>query len=142
MKPISIGMNLPDRSLEKSPIERAITAVAMSVASNKDIAELASEPRLDITFSLCHNGDTPSFEGMRMGGFNDEDKTLYFEASVPESLNHSPKAKDYVAAVIEDTLDNADDYFREINITFNKESWKATLPAIVANANITLPIQH
>ncbi len=130
MKPIAIGMNLPDRSLEKSPIERAITAVAMSVASNAEIATLSGGPRLDITFNLSHQGDVPSFQGMRMGGFNDADNTLYFEACVPEAINHAKNAKDYVAAIIEDVIDNASDYFREINIAFDKTHWQAAMPSM------------
>ncbi|GAB2190379.1 hypothetical protein MAH1_19870 [Sessilibacter sp. MAH1] len=142
MQPISISMNIPDRNLEKTPIERAITALAASVATHRqDLTDLTQGPSLDITFCLAYNGDKPEFDGMRMGGFSPEGNTLYFEAAIPERFNQSHQAREYVAAVMEDVITNAYDYFSDQQVEFDAGLWKNTLTPIMAKANnIALPL--
>ncbi len=141
MQPLSISMSMPNRDLEKSPMERAITALALSLATQRDITQdLQPGPALDITFMLASNDDKPEFKGMRMGGYTQDDNTLYFQAAVPEGFNHSEQAQDYVAAVLEDVVTNAIDFFQATDIRFDAINWKRVVKPIVVKAqNIQLP---
>ncbi len=141
MQPLSISMNLPSRDLEKSAMERAITAFALSIATQKEATQgLQAGPTLDITFMLAFNGDKPPFDGMRMGGYTANDNTLYFQAAVPETFNNSERAKDYVAAILEDVVTNAIDYFQTTDIRFDAINWKRALPPLISGADkIVLP---
>ena len=141
MQPLSISMSMPNRELDKSPMERAITALALSLATQREMTkELQSGPALDITFMLASNGDKPDFDGMRMGGYTSGDNTLYFQAAVPEDYNHSERAKEYVAAVLEDVVTNAIDFFQTTDVRFDAINWKRVVDPILTKAdNIHLP---
>ena len=88
-------------------------------------------PQVDITFMLSNAGNSPGFQGMRMGGYTEESKILYFEIAVPVEMAYSPFATDYVTAILFDALDNAADFFNEQRILFNKPEWQALLRSIV-----------
>lgn len=123
--PLLISMTMPDRALEKSPIDRAITALASQVAVARPT--LPDGPSLDITFMLASAADAPPFTGMRMGGYTRENGTLYFETAVPARMAQSGNAALYVATVLEDAIDNASDYFAEVCVDFDAAQWHAAV---------------
>lgn len=119
-----ISINTPDRNLENSPINEAITFMATQVAMEKRNGRLPKAgPALDVTFMLSAGEDMPPFDGMRMGGYTDDNKTLYFEKAVPEIVSNSVKASRYVAAVLQDAVDHAIRFFDEQQIPFDSASW-------------------
>lgn len=132
MQPLSIGMKLPSRDLEKSQIEQAITGLALTVAKLKpEVAQLQSGPALDVTFLLATEADQPPFDGMQMGGYTPEDNTLYFQAAVPEGFNYSERAADYVSAVMEDVISNAIEFFAHQDVGFDALAWQRLLPKVI-----------
>ncbi len=119
-----ISINTPSPTLDKSPIDEAITFMATQVAVEKRNGRLPqSGPVLDVTFMLSVAQDKPSFKGMRMGGYTDENNTLYFETAVPVSISHSTQATRYVTAVLHDVVDHAARYFTEQDIPFDSAHW-------------------
>jgi hypothetical protein len=122
-----ISVNTPSADLDKSPIDEAITFYASSIAMEKRVGGFPSGPKLDITFMLSTQQDAPPFTGMRMGAFNHEDQTLYFETAVPVHISQSPLAQQYVQAVLQDAVDNAQDYFNELGVAFDFYQWRQTI---------------
>ncbi|MGD8999680.1 MAG: hypothetical protein PVF75_04635, partial [Granulosicoccaceae bacterium] len=114
--------------LDKSPIDQAIVFMATHIAIEKRSGRLPqSGPALDVTFMLSGKNDKPPFSGMRMGGYTDENNTLFFEAAVPETMTHSTHAPEYVATVLQDVVDNAIEFFTENEIKFDSEYWKRAI---------------
>ena len=72
---------------------------------------------------LSTKDDAPDFTGMRMGNYNREGDTLFFEAVVPERMTQSEEAPRYVALVMQDMVENAKLYFDEKRIDFDQENW-------------------
>ena len=127
MSSLCISIKTPTRDLDKSPIDRAITTLAVSVATEARSGGLPGGPTLDLTFMLSSKDDRPPFDGMRMGGYTAENQTLFFEAAVPEAMGHSEQAPQYVAAVLQDVIDNACDYFAELEVDFDNSRWQQAL---------------
>lgn len=124
---IHISMTTPGSELSKSPIDDAITFLASHIAIEKRKGNLPTAPTLDITFMLPSEHEKPGFRGMRMGGYTEENNTLYFETAVPEGITQSEKAPYYVAMVLEDVIDNADVFFKDNNLDFNISHWREAL---------------
>ena len=122
-----ISINLPSQTMAKSPIDEAITFVAAHAAVESRQGHIPAGPALDITFMLSSKEDVPPFTGMRMGGYNREGDTLFFEAAVPEQMTQSESAPRYVALVMQDMLDNAKEYFDEQRIDFDLENWQRVI---------------
>ena len=122
-----ISVNTPSADLSKSPIDNAITFYAASIAMEKRMGSFPQGPKLDITFMLTTHQDSPPFAGMRMGSYDDENQTLYFETAVPEHISDSPIAPKYVQAVLQDAVDNAQQYFNELGVEFDFYQWKETI---------------
>jgi hypothetical protein len=141
MSTLRISMRTTDRNLDKSPIDRAITALAVCAATEERSGGLPGGPILDLTFMLSSKDDRPPFDGMRMGGYTAEERTLFFEAAVPEAMGFSEQAPQYVAAVLQDVIDNAADYFQELNVDFDTERWQQALIPLVASVTGT-PTTH
>lgn len=119
-----ISMNTPSPDLDKTPISEAITFMATYVAIEKRNGRFPQTgPALDITFMLGNKDDVPPFHGMRMGGYSDENNTLYFETAVPEKINHSQNASHYVMAIMYDVVEQAIEFFAENRIMFDSEFW-------------------
>lgn len=133
MKNLCISMKIPSRDLDKSPIDRAITTLAASIAAEKRNGALPDGPGLDLTFLLSSKDDRPPFDGMRMGGYSTETQTLFFEAAVPETMGYSTQAPQYVAAILQDMIDNAASYFQEQNIAFDANQWLLALTPVLAS---------
>jgi len=119
-----VSINSPSQELVKSPIDEAITFVAAHAALENRQGHFPVGPALDITFMLSCKDDVPPFTGMRMGGYNKEGDTLFFEAAVPEKITRSEDAPQYVALVMQDMVDNAKQYFDELHIDFDLDKWR------------------
>lgn len=132
MNSLRISITSPSRDLEKSPIDRAITALAACAAGEARSGRLPGGPALDLTFMLSSRDDRPPFDGMRMGGYTTERPILYFEAAVPEAIGHSQQAPRYVAAVLEDVIDNAAEYFQALDVAFDAGRWQQALVPLLA----------
>ena len=128
MSSIFISVNKSD-TLEKSPIDKAVTRVAVALARQRQQGAIPSGPGLEITFLLASPDLQPDFEGMRMGGYTADDPVLRFHAAVPAHLAHSPLAPRYVAAVLDDVLGNAQDYFADRQIPFDGLAWRRVFQA-------------
>ena len=122
-----VSINAPSQNMTKSPIDEAITFFAAHAAVESRQGHFPSGPALDITFMLSSKEDAPDFNGMRMGGYNQEGDTLFFEAAVPEKMTHSDEAANYVALVMQDMVDNAKQYFDELDIAFDQENWRRVI---------------
>lgn len=122
-----VSINSPSQELVKSPIDEAITFVAAHAAMENRQGHFPAGPALDITFMLSSKDDAPPFSGMRMGGYNQEGGTLYFEAAVPEKITRSEEAPRYVALVMQDMVDNAKHFFDELHIEFDLDNWKRVI---------------
>ena len=132
-----IGMKTPSPDLDKSPIDQAITFMAIHVAKEKRSGRLPqSGPALDVTFMLPGKDDIPPFSGMRMGGYTDKNNTLFFEAAVPETMTCSTHAPEYVATVLHDVVENASEFFTENDIKFDTEYWKRAIMYITENEGL------
>jgi len=122
-----VSINLPTQEMVKSPIDEAITFVAAHAALESRQGHFPAGPALDITFMLSSKDDAPPFSGMRMGGYNQEGDTLFFEAAVPEKMTRSDEAPKYVALVMQDMVDNAKLYFDEMHIDFDLDNWRRVI---------------
>lgn len=127
-----VSMNLPSYEMVKSPIDEAITYIAAHALVENRQGHFPVGPSLDITFMLSSKEDTPPFTGMRMGGYNPEGGTLYFEAAVPEPITRSEHASRYVALVLQDMVDNAKSYFEGLAIDFDISAWRRVLDSVTA----------
>ncbi len=135
-----ISIHSPGRELDKTPIDDAITILAANAAIEKRNGRLPEGPALDVTFMLPGNEDVPPFEGMRMGGYTSENRTLYFESAVPEHIVRSRDAPRYVALALQDVVDNAGDFFKSNNIAFDEAQWhRAILPLIKTASVLSKP---
>lgn len=122
-----ISVTTPDRDLDKSPIDEAITFYATSIAMEKRSGSFPDGPKLDITFLLSSQQELPDFKGMRMGAYDDQKQVLYFETAVPPHITQSPVAPKYVQAVLLDAVDNAQDFFSEIGVEFGIFQWQEAI---------------
>lgn len=122
-----VSINSPSQEMAKSPIDEAITFVAAHAAMESRQGHFPTGPALDITFMLSSKEDAPPFSGMRMGGYNQEGDTLFFEAAVPEKMTQSEQAPQYVALVMQDMVENAKLYFDEMHIEFDLDHWKRVI---------------
>jgi len=129
---LHISMTSPGNELSKSSIDNAITFLASHIAIEKRQGHLPEGPILDITFMLPSQYEKPDFEGMRMGGYTDENRTLYFETAVPETITQSERAPFYLAMVLEDVIDNASEFFIGSEVSFNAEHWRTALQKLIS----------
>jgi len=123
--------------LNESPINEAISQLAVSVALARQQGNMPEGPSLDVTFMLPGQFEKPDFSGMRMGGYSDESDTLFFERAVPEHIVHSGQAREYVAAVMQDVVSNASAFFQESDIAFDAQQWQQLI-ALLARADVSL----
>ncbi len=124
---LSISIKSPTREGLDSEMSKAITTMAAALSQQERQGKLPQGPSLDITFMLTNGIDNPGFTGMRMGGYTEEENTLYFERVVPEHLLDSQKAGEFVHLVLEDAFDNATDYFADRGRLFNLTGWQSML---------------
>jgi hypothetical protein len=127
-----ISIKTPSQNLSHSPINDAITFVAAHAAIEKRQGRLPSGPALDITFLFSGKNEQPDFSGMRMGGYSQENQTLFFESAVPDHISHSEQAPRYVSLVLQDVIENASEYFKENNIAFDADQWRRAILSLIA----------
>lgn len=130
-----ISMNIPGSNHSDSAINNAITLLASYIAIEKHNGNFPDEPALDITFMIPGRNEKPGFSGMRMGGYTQDSRILYFETAVPEHITQSDKAPDYVTMVLHDMVDNAEIFFDSLDfsgrkVNFNAEHWRTILSKI------------
>jgi len=125
-----ISVTTPTSAFNECPMDKAITFFATSVAMEKRVGNFPPGPELDITFMVTGPKDAPDFKGMRMFGYNEEKHTLYFETAIPPHLNQSAAAPQYVQAVLQDAVDNAQDYFNEVGVDFDYHRWHQVINAL------------
>jgi hypothetical protein len=132
-----ISMRTPSAELAKSPIDQAITFLAVHAAIDKRLGRLPAGPAIDVTFMLPGAKEVPPFQGMRMGGYSADGGTLFFEAAVPAHIARSSDAPRYVAVIMQDVVDNASQFFKDNAIPFDEQEWfravtRLALPSAVA----------
>lgn len=116
---IYLGSISGSRELDGSPIDKAITAAAIKLtrARTGQRAPLADtapkQANLDLTFYLPAERVKPDFKGMRIRHYSVEDGTVFIESAVPDAMLHSEQAHAYVLAVIQDAVENAEEFFAE-----------------------------
>lgn len=120
---LRINVTTGSAELADSPIQNAILSLAALVAEKQRQGAVPDKPSLEITFMLPGKLDKPPFDGMRMGGFTAEDNTLFFERAVPENILHSGASPRFVAAVIDDMVANAGEFFQDSDIPFDHMGW-------------------
>lgn len=101
------------RELEGSPIDNAITAIAMRLNKYRNSLKQEARPGLDVTVMLPGQNCMPDFEGMRMTHFSAGEGVLYIESAIPEKILHSANAEEYLSALLEDAVENAKEFFKE-----------------------------
>lgn len=131
-----VSMKIPGKDLGESAIDDAITILASNIANVKRKGHLPKKPALDLTFLLPGKLEKPDFNGMRMGGYTQDDKILYFETAVPQQITQSKIAPYYVAKVLEDMIDNADIYFTDIEVEFDAKHWRSALQKFIYPENV------
>lgn len=118
-----IGTASASQAHKESRINHAITQLAAAIALQHIKGAFPNTPLLDIKFLLPGKLEKVPFKGMQMGGYDHENRTLFFECAVPEKMINSPKAEEYIEAVIEDVVSNAADYFNDIAVQFDAIAW-------------------
>lgn len=126
-----IGVTTAASELVDSAINAAITRLAAAAAGAARRGLIPNGPSLDVVFMLPGKREKPDFAGMRMGGYTRERNTLYFEVSVPERVLKSAQADQYVAAVMEDVLTNAEEFFTEHAVDFAGPPWQRLVKQLV-----------
>lgn len=129
---LHIGMTMPNRSLEKTSIEQSIIKLAEQLAIKKTQQEMPSGSKLDLTFMLSTANENPEFKGMIMGNYTKEDNILYFKTAVPYHLNNSEHTNEYVSLTLQDMVNNADEFFKENQLSFNVQQWQSLVNEITA----------
>lgn len=132
-----ISVTTPTAEFSKSPMDEAITFYAASIAMEKRMGNFPQGPKLDITFMVSSQQETPPFQGMRMGAYDEENDTLYFETAVPLHMTQSAVAPKYVQAVLQDAVDNAQDYFHELGVTFDFYQWHQVIDKLAEPDTVT-----
>jgi hypothetical protein len=125
-----ISVTTPTSAFSECPMDKAITFFAASAIMERRGGNFPPGPELDISFMVTGPKDAPDFQGMRMGGYNEENHTLYFETAIPPHLNQSAAAPQYVQAVLQDAVDNAQDYFNELGVDFDYDHWHQAINAL------------
>ena len=134
---IFVSVVTPSKELEQSKINKAITDLAVKIYHLKRAGHMPALPKLDISFLLATELDYPDFQGMRMGGDGEDQNSLYCEVAVPLEIIDSSYASDYVAAILFDAIDNADEFFAEMNgIPFDKKEWLAMAMSLVNDERV------
>ena len=112
------------RDLDGSPIDKAISAMAVRLTQTRKALKNNAGVSIDLTLMLPGKTQKPDFEGMRMTNYSSADGVLYIESAVPEQMLHSEHAEQYVSALVQDAVDNAVEFFSEQGVEFVSEEWQ------------------
>ncbi len=136
---LSISMKTASADLTDSAITKAITMLATKIAKSSHALAMPKKPSLDVTFMLPGKLEKPAFTGMRMGGYEAQADTLFFEIAVPEHILHSAQSHVYAATALQDVIANANDFFaadvflKDRELHFNVLSWQQFVNKILAS---------
>lgn len=130
-----ISIHSPSKELDKSSIDTAITVLAANTEIERRNGRLPDGPALDITFMLPFENEVPDFSGMRMGGYTEENHTLFFHSAVPKHIVYSENASRYVVLTLQDAIDNAVEFFQDYNIPFDKTHWHNAIQPLLKTAS-------
>ena len=83
----------PTADYKESPLDKAITEVALALALEQSKGNIPGQPSLELKFLIPGKYEKPSFSGMQMAFDENDHQTLYFERAVPIELVDSSKAK-------------------------------------------------
>ena len=117
---------------KESPIIQAIVRLATRIAKDKSTTIIPPKPSIEVQFMLPGKFDKANFTGMQMGGYTEENQTLYFECAVPEHIVESNYTDAYLEAVLDDITSNAEDFFSETLVSFDKHSWTNYMKGLMA----------
>ncbi len=115
------------RELEGSSIDKAITAMAIRLSKYRNSLDTQPAMAIDLTVMLPGKNCTPDFEGMRMTRFSPDEGLLYMESAIPAKMLHSANAEQYLSALLEDAIDNAQEFFVEQGVSFDVEACQAAI---------------
>ena len=118
---------IPDPALKECQFVQVLTKVATNLTRRRTLTR--GQPDVDICFLLPFEHERPDFSGMRFHSWRVEQSTLRIEAAVPESMVTSALTETYIIAAIRDAIDNAADFFSEINMPFDRQSFHLQMPA-------------
>lgn len=130
---IHIGSMMPDRSLDESPLLKAIIKIAAELAQWREQNVQKRTPILDIVFLLPSKQEQADFTGLRLHSFNVAEQTLRIESAVPEKMVNSIHAERFVTAILQDAVDAASEYFSEQAILFNAAEHLALIELLIPN---------
>ncbi|WP_018013648.1 hypothetical protein [Teredinibacter turnerae] len=119
---ISVSAFYPDAHLKESAFANALTRVAMALAKENSNISQRSAPQIEVVFMLSGKFDSPGFEGMRIRRYDSKEATLVVESAVPEKAVNATNAQAYVVAAILDAVENAGEFLKEIEMSFNEEA--------------------
>jgi hypothetical protein len=118
------------RERESSAASRAITALAIRLATRLDQSDKPDACTLELMFVLPDADEGPVFEGMRLSAYAEGEGILVVEAAVPLRMLDSEHVARYVAAVAADAVDAASEFFGEQQVTFDADRRHEVLRAI------------
>ncbi len=121
---IYLSSVIGSRELEGSEIYKAITSLAIKLNKIRNTLKDRGGVSIDLTVILPGNTHKPDFEGMRMTSFSANDGVLHIESVVPEKMLHSQQAAPYMSALLQDVVENADDFFNEQGLEFASDQWQ------------------
>ena len=116
---LHIGSMMPDRALDESAINKAITKVAIDLAGLRDHHVQKRTPVLDVVFLLPSRQEKADFDGLRLHSFDHAGQSLRIESAVPEKMVASIHAERFVIAIMQDAIDAAGEFFSEQHILFD-----------------------
>lgn len=121
----------PDHTLDNSEIDNAIVHLTARTALSRHHRQLPEGPDMEITFMYPGAAEQPPFNGMRMGTYGSSQSTLHFEAAIPPHIADSPRASEYLKALMEDVIDNAQSYFQQSSICFDSDRWREAVQRLL-----------
>lgn len=116
---ISISAFLPDAQLKDAEFNQSLTLVAMRLAKMNKPSAIQYGIGIEIQFMLTGKYDDPGYSGMRITRFDTKDNIIRIETAIPEHMNNSHRATQYIYATLLDAVENVDDFMRENEIAFD-----------------------
>ena len=134
---ITVSAFYPDMQLRESNFCNALTRVAMNLAAQKQQTAQQSRPEVEVAFLLTGRFDSPGFTGMRIKTFDSQQDKVLIETAVPEAMNESSRALEYIIAALLDAVDNAAEFLAEIEISFDHASHTALINKVADATTVT-----
>ena len=123
---------MPDQGLKETEFVRVLTNIAGKLTLKIHDQAPGTEPDIDLRFLLPAGDDVPLFSGMRLHSYDRRAQRLLIESAVPERLLNSKHCSAYIVAVMQDAIDNANDFFNEQQVGFNSSRQHNLVEGLVA----------